>query len=119
MSLDLSKDHALKKIMDNLNWSGEDTNIFYLLYIWWYFSKYRYCSKSSVQFAPQRKNNIAQLLENANTTPHQGSGECFFIKDYDFIHTRNLRFPNFKRMFFQQLNMKISQEPLNWRRVRR
>jgi hypothetical protein len=32
MSLDLSKDHALKKIMDNLNWSSEDTNIFYLLY---------------------------------------------------------------------------------------
>jgi len=24
-----------------------------------------------------------------------------FIKDYDFIHTRNLRYSNFKRRFFQ------------------
>ena len=50
MSLDVSKNHVLKKIMNNLNWSSEDTNIFYLLYISWYFisvniSKYRYCNK--------------------------------------------------------------------------
>jgi len=50
MSLDMSKDHALKKIMNNLNWSSEDTNVFFLLYILWYLSfvnisKYRYCSK--------------------------------------------------------------------------
>ena len=50
MSLDVSKNHVLKKIMNNLNWSSEDTNIFYLLYISWYYisvniSKYRYCSK--------------------------------------------------------------------------
>ena len=66
MSLDLSKHHALKKIMDNLNWSSEDTNVFYLLL--WYFSKYRYCSKSNIQFVLKRKNNIPQLFENANTT---------------------------------------------------
>jgi len=50
MSLDVSKDHVLKKIMSNLNWSGMDTNVFCLLYISWYFifvivSIYRYCSK--------------------------------------------------------------------------
>ena len=50
MSLDVSKDHVLRKIMNNLNWSGKDTNAFCLLYIAWYFifvnvSKYRYCSK--------------------------------------------------------------------------
>jgi len=49
-------------------------------------------------------------------TPHQGSG-MLFIKDYDFTHTRNLWFSNFKRRFFQQLNMKISQELLIWGRV--
>jgi len=50
MSLYASKDHVLDKIMNNLNWSSEDTNVFYLLYISWYFifvyiSKYKYCSK--------------------------------------------------------------------------
>jgi len=48
MSLDVSKDLVLRKILNNLNWSGEDTNVFFLLYISWYFvniSKYRYCSK--------------------------------------------------------------------------
>ena len=50
MSFDVTKDHVLNKIMDNLNWLGEDTNVFCLLYIAWYFisvsiSKYRYCSK--------------------------------------------------------------------------
>ena len=35
MSLDVSKDHALKKIMNNLNWSSEDTNVFCLLNISW------------------------------------------------------------------------------------
>jgi len=33
MSLDVSKDHVLKKIMNNLNWSSEDTNVFCLLFI--------------------------------------------------------------------------------------
>jgi len=27
MTLDVSKDHVLKKIMNNLNWSSEDTNV--------------------------------------------------------------------------------------------
>jgi len=34
MSSDVSKDHVLKKIMNNLNWSSEDTNVFYLLYLY-------------------------------------------------------------------------------------
>jgi len=33
MPLDVSKNHALEKIMNNLNWSSEDTNAFFLLYI--------------------------------------------------------------------------------------
>ena len=37
MSLDVSKNHFLKKIMNNLNLSSDDTNVFYLLYISWYF----------------------------------------------------------------------------------
>jgi len=50
MLFDANKDYVLKKIMDSLNWLGEDTNVFCLLYILWYFisvniSKYRYCSK--------------------------------------------------------------------------
>jgi len=40
MSVDVSKDHVLRKIMNNLNWSGEDTNVFFLLYISWYFCQY-------------------------------------------------------------------------------
>jgi len=38
MSLDVSKDHAFKKVMNNLNLSNKDTNVFCLLYISWYFS---------------------------------------------------------------------------------
>ena len=38
MSLDVSKNHVLKKIMNNLNWLSEDTNEFFLLYISWCFS---------------------------------------------------------------------------------
>jgi len=50
MSLDVSKKHILKKIVNNLNWSSEDANVFCLIYISWYFifvniSKYKYCSK--------------------------------------------------------------------------
>ena len=50
MSLDVSKNHVLKKILNNLNWSSEDNNVFCLLYISLYFifvdiSKYRYYSK--------------------------------------------------------------------------
>jgi len=50
MSIDVSKNHVLKKIMNSLNWSNEDTNVFCLLYILRYFifvniSKYKYCSK--------------------------------------------------------------------------
>jgi len=50
--IDLSKDHALKKIMDNLNWSREDTNVFCLLYISWYFSfvNTNIAAKSSIKF---------------------------------------------------------------------
>jgi len=33
ISLDVSKDHVFKKNINNLNWSGEDTNVFCLLYI--------------------------------------------------------------------------------------
>jgi len=99
MSLDVSKDHVLRKIMTNLNWSGEDTNVFCLLYISWYFifvniSKYRYCSKV--------KHTIC-ILEK---------WRMLFIKDYNFTHIGNLRFFNFERRFFQQLNMKISQKLL-------
>jgi len=89
-----------------------------------YFAYYIYCyilvlsilvntdiaAKSSIRFVPLRKNNITQSFENAKTTSRKW--RMLFIKDYDLIHTRNLRFYNFKRMFFQQLNMKISQEPL-------
>jgi len=32
MSLDVSKNHVLKKIMNNLNWSSEDTNVFYFMH---------------------------------------------------------------------------------------
>jgi len=117
LSLDLSKDHDLKKIMNNLNLLCDHTNVFCLLYISWYFSFVNtyIAVKSSIQFVHQRKNNIIQLFENANTTLRQW--RMLFIKDYDFIHTRNLRFSNFKRRFFQQLNMKISQGSLIWRRV--
>jgi len=50
MSFDVNNYHVLRKIMNNLNWLGEDTNVFCLLYISWYFifvniSKHRYCSK--------------------------------------------------------------------------
>jgi len=116
MSLDVSKDHVLKKIMNNLNWSSEDTNVF-CLYISWYFSFVNtdIAAKSSIQFVPYRKNNIIQSFENLNTISRKWW--MLFIKDYDFIHTRNLRFSNFKRRFFQQLNMKIYHEPLIWRSV--
>ena len=33
MSLYVSKDHVFDKIMNNLNWSSEDTNVFCLLFI--------------------------------------------------------------------------------------
>jgi len=68
MSLDVSKDHVLKKIMNNLNWSSEDTNVF-CLYISWYFSFVNtdIAAKSSIQFVPYRKNNIIQSFENLNT----------------------------------------------------
>jgi len=116
MSLDVSKDHVLKKIMNNLNWSSEDTNVF-CLYISWCFSFVNtdIAAKSSIQFVPYRKNNIIQSFENLNTISRKW--RMLFIKDYDFIHTRNLRFSNFKRRFFQQLNMKIYHEPLIWRSV--
>jgi len=117
MSLDASKDHVLKKVMNNLNWSSKDTNVFCLLYISWYFSFVNtdIAAESNTQFVPLRKNNIIQLFENANTTSRKW--RMLLITDYDFIHTRNLRFSNFKRRFFQQLNMKISHKPLIWRRV--
>ena len=53
MSLDVSKDHVLKKIMNNLNWSSEDTNVF-CLYISWYFSFVNtdIAAKSCIQFVP-------------------------------------------------------------------
>jgi len=54
MSLDVSKNHALKKIMNNLNWSCDDKNVFCLLYISWYFSFVNtdIAAKSNIQFVP-------------------------------------------------------------------
>ena len=65
MSLDVNKDHALKKVMNNLHWSSEDTNVFCLLYTSWYFSFVNtdIAAKSNIQFVPKRKNNINQLFE--------------------------------------------------------
>ena len=90
MSLDVSKNHALKKIMNNLNWSSEDTNVFYLLYISWQF-----------------------VFVNISKCKYSRNQRIFFIKDYDFTHTKNLWFSNFERRFFQQLNMKISLRAVN------
>jgi len=59
MSLDVSKDHVLKKIMNNLNWLGKDTNVFCLLYIYIYIYAILFLSmlvntniaaKSNIQF---------------------------------------------------------------------
>ena len=107
MSLDVSKDHVLKKIMNNLNWSSEDTNVYFAYYI------YRGILVLLIQILQQSQAYNLYLREGAISpdhlkmlTPHQGSGECFFIKDYDFIHTRNLRYSNFKRRFFQTTQYK-------------
>jgi len=54
MSLDVSKDHVFKKTMNNLNWLCDDTNVFCLLYISWYFSFVNtdIAAKWSIQFVP-------------------------------------------------------------------
>ena len=109
MSLDVSKDHVLKKITNNLNWSSEDTNVF-CARARTHTHTYIYCGVLvlSIQILQQSQAYILYLRERTilpnclkMLTPHQGSGECFFIKDYDFIHTRNLRYSNFKRRLFQ------------------
>ena len=119
MSLDVSKDHVLKKIMNNLNWSSEDTNVYFAYYI------YRGILVLLIQIFQQCQAYNLYLREGAISpdhlkmlTPHQGSGECSLLKiTILYIKETNLQFFFLKRRFFQQLNMKISQEPLIWRKV--
>jgi len=119
MSLDVSKDHVLKKIMNNLNWSSEDTNVYFAYYI------YRGILVLLIQILQQSQAYNLYLREGAISpdhlkmlTPHQGSGECSLLKiTILYIKETNLQFFFLKRRFFQQLNMKISQEPLIWRKV--
>jgi len=106
-------------------WIGQVRTLMYFdIYIYIYI--YIYCGvlvlliqilqQSQTYNLYLRERTISpNCLKNANTTSRKW--RMLFIKDYDFIHTRNLRFSNFKRRFFQQLNMKISQEPQIWRRV--
>jgi hypothetical protein len=81
MSLDVSKDHVLKKIMNNLNWSSEVTNVFCLLFI------YRGILVLSIQILQQSRAYNLYLRERTISfnrskmlTPHQGSGECSLLK---------------------------------------
>jgi hypothetical protein len=81
MSFDVSKDHVLKKIMNNLNWSSEDTNVFCLFFI------YRGILVLSIQILQQSQAYKLYLREitiafnhSIMLTPHQGSGECSFLK---------------------------------------
>jgi len=81
MSLDVSNDHALKKIMNNLNWSSEETNVFCLLYIFWYFTFL------SIQILQQSQAYNLYLREGTISSnhlkmpiPHQGSGRCSLLK---------------------------------------
>jgi len=80
MSLDVNKDHALKKVMNNLHWSSEDTNVFCLLYI------YRGIFVLSIQILQQSQTYNLYIRERTISfnrlkmlTPHQGSGECSLL----------------------------------------